>query len=465
MDAVSGQPAAAGIPSLASEPAAPQGAALIGARMDALPVTPLHGAIFALCTIGLSADIAEVALSNVLVAVFLAPPYNLARSDLSLLLASVFAGGALGAPLFGWLADHHGRRLALQIALVIIAVSSIAAAASQDVTSMTIARFVSGLAIGGYPPLTATYMSDILPPARRGALMLACAGLAFLGAPAAILAMKALSPMTFGLEGWRWVLAGGGLVATIPAVLLGRMPESPRWLAARGRDEEALLALKRFEAAASGRAKPSAPTLAASEETGETHAPEPGRNRRRFMFLASLYGLGPWATLGFPLLSAAVMVHKGFSISDSILFSGLSMLGPAVGILAAAPAIDLLDRRAALVVTASVMVCAGIAFAATTALIPLVLLGLIFNLASAVYNVILGLYAAEMFPTSRRASATAGAWAVGRLVSICVPLVLLPLLTASGPAAMFAVITGALVLSLGLIIVLGPTGRARRALA
>ncbi|MEP9377393.1 MFS transporter [Aquabacter sp. CN5-332] len=433
--------------------------------MDALPVTLLHRAILALCTVGLSADIAEVALSNVLAAVFLAPPYSLARSDLSLLLASVFAGGALGAPIFGWLADRYGCRLALQIALVIIAVSSTAAATSQDITSMTIARFVSGLAIGGYPPLTATYLSDILPPARRGVLMMVCAGLAFLGAPAAILAMKALSPLTFGLEGWRWVLAGGGLVAAIPAVLLAWVPESPRWLAARGRDDEAASALRRFEAAASRHSRSSPPVAASPRAPGETAPPETGRNGRRFAFLAILYGLGPWATLGFPLLSAAVMVQKGFSIGDSILFSGLSMLGPALGILGAAPAIDLLDRRVALVVTASIMVCTGIAFAATTALIPLVLLGLAFNLASAVYSAILGLYAAEMFPTSRRASATAGAWGMGRLVSICVPLVLLPLLTGSGPLAMFAVITGALLLSLGLIILLGPSGRPRRALA
>ena len=45
-------------------------------------------------------------------------------------------------------------------------------------------RFVSGLALGGYPPLTAAYLADLLPPLRRGLMMMLCAALAFLGAPA-----------------------------------------------------------------------------------------------------------------------------------------------------------------------------------------------------------------------------------------------------------------------------------------
>ena len=78
----------------------------IAQRLDRLPVSLLHIAIFALCSFGLFADIAEVALSNVFSGIFLAAPYQVSRGELSLLLASVFAGGAVGAPAFGWLADR-----------------------------------------------------------------------------------------------------------------------------------------------------------------------------------------------------------------------------------------------------------------------------------------------------------------------------------------------------------------------
>ena len=85
----------------------------IAARLDALPVTPLHAAVVVLCALGFLFDVAEAALSNALSAVFSAPPHAVASHQLSLLLGSVFAGGAIGAPLLGWLADRQGRRLTL----------------------------------------------------------------------------------------------------------------------------------------------------------------------------------------------------------------------------------------------------------------------------------------------------------------------------------------------------------------
>jgi MFS transporter, putative metabolite:H+ symporter len=174
----------------------------IAQRLDRLPVTVLHLAIFALGAFGLFADIAEVALSNAFSGIFPAAPYHVSRGELSLLLASVFAGGAIGAPAFGWLADRHGRQIALQSALAVLAMSSLAVAASPDVATMTAFRFISGLALGGYPPLTAAYLADLQPPLRRGMMMMLCAALAFLGAPAIILMIRWLTPIApFGIEG------------------------------------------------------------------------------------------------------------------------------------------------------------------------------------------------------------------------------------------------------------------------
>lgn len=72
------------------------GAPTTAERLDRLPVTCLHLGILALSALGLFADIAEVALSNAFSGIFLAPPYSVSRGDLALLLAAVFAGGAIG---------------------------------------------------------------------------------------------------------------------------------------------------------------------------------------------------------------------------------------------------------------------------------------------------------------------------------------------------------------------------------
>ncbi len=79
---------------------------------------------------------------------------------------------------------------------------------------MTVFRFISGLALGAYPPLTAAYLSDLLPPRRRGVLMLLCGALAFLGAPAMIFLIRWLTPIApFSIEGWRWALIAGAVVS------------------------------------------------------------------------------------------------------------------------------------------------------------------------------------------------------------------------------------------------------------
>jgi MFS transporter, putative metabolite:H+ symporter len=66
----------------------------IVARLDRLPVTRLHWGVIVLCACGLLFDVVEAGLSNALSAVFSAPPHQVAPQDLSLLLASVFIGGA-----------------------------------------------------------------------------------------------------------------------------------------------------------------------------------------------------------------------------------------------------------------------------------------------------------------------------------------------------------------------------------
>ena len=87
----------------------------IAARLDRLPVTRLHLLVALLCGFGLFVDVAELALNGAMSVVFSAPPHALPPAQLGVLIGSVFLGGAIGAPLFGILADRAGRRLALPV--------------------------------------------------------------------------------------------------------------------------------------------------------------------------------------------------------------------------------------------------------------------------------------------------------------------------------------------------------------
>ncbi|WP_407527957.1 MFS transporter [Methylobacterium oryzisoli] len=433
----------------------------ISDRLDRLPVTRLHLAMTALCTLGLFADIAEVALSNALAAIFIAPPYGIPRGDLALFLASVFIGGAVGAPLFGLLGDRFGRRRALQASLTVMALGSLAAAASPDLTTLTIARCITGFAIGGYPPLAASYLSDVLPPARRGTMMFISTGLGFLGAPAVILLIRGLTPvLPPGVEAWRIALAAGGVIAVLAALLFARLPESPRWLASFGRGRQADSVARRFERAAGVPSPPAAalgPDPAEPTRTGWRALAADRRSARRTALFFALFALGPFATIGFPLLSAAVLIQKGFKVDQSLLFAALSMVGPSLGTVAAALVVDRFGRRTCLVATASTMIAMGTLFAESVDFTALMLAGIAFNTAAAIYAGILTLYCTELLPTPLRASALTIAWAAGRIAASLVPILLLPLLTDHGARAMFAAITAALSASI-LLTLTGPRG-------
>lgn len=444
----------------------------ISERLDALPLTPLHVAIMAVCAFGLVFDIVEAGLSNALSAVFSAPPHHVEPYQLSWLLASVFAGGIIGAPLLGFLADWTGRRLLLGATLMLLAITSTFAAASVDIVRLIVFRTLSGFALGAFPPLMAAYLTDLLPPRRRGALILVCAAVGFLGAPAVVFLTRWLTPLQpFGFEGWRCVLVIGAVGSATVGALFFTLPESPRWLAAKGRRAEAQENLARLEKSAriqSAAARPGehrdAPGAAPDLGPLALFRSKQARPYRwRAVLLAVIFFLSPWATVGFPLLSGAVLIEKGFQVSDSLLYVGVIMFGPAVGVLLGCLLIDRIERRTMLLLGAGLMAALGLAFAASDAPLPLMVFGAAFNLVSALYVSALNIYDAELFPTRMRALVSSTNWAVNRVASALAPFVLLPVLKAHGAMAMFGVVTGALVATLGLLAALAPRGFTRRA--
>jgi putative MFS transporter len=165
--------------------------------------------------------------------------------------------------------------------------------------------------------------------------------------------------------------------------------------------------------------------------------------------------------VSFPLLSGAVLIEKGFRVSDSLLYLGISMLGPSFGVLAGSLVIDRIERRLTLALAAAAMALCGIGFALSTAPVPLMLFGLAFNIIGAIYISTLSVYDGELFPTAMRASVSSTTFAVNRVASAIVSLVLLDLLVRAGVRAMFAAVTAALVASIVLVLTFGPRGMSR----
>jgi len=147
-----------------------------------------------------------------------------------------------------------------------------------------------------------------------------------------------------------------------------------------------------------------------------------------------------------------------------LLIFGLSSFGPMAGMLMASAIADRVDRRLAMAACTLAMLACGAAFIFGSGTGVLVAAMAMFNLAISLYVTLLTLYGAELFPTRSRASGTAGAWALNRVGAALGPLLLVPTLRGTGPAAMFAVVAVSLVATLA-VLAAAPRGRQRKAVS
>lgn len=439
-------------------------------KLDRPSVTALHIFVVAVGALGFMFDLAEITMGSALSAVFSAPPTAATPSELSLLLAAVYVGAIVGAPLFGWLADRIGRRLVLAWALFILVATSLAAAASPNISWLTVFRGLSGLGLGAYPPLMIAYLTDILPARSRGPLIMSGVALAYIGPPGILFLIRWLTPLQpLGWEAWRWAFALGGCGALFAGLLFLRLPESPRWLIAAARPREAEAMLERFERSPTlwrqESEKPAAIDPAHSRSASDDRNPSSAHPRQmltRWLLVGALYFLLPWASVGFSQLNGAVLIAKGFKVPETLLYIAITALAPILGTLVSGLLIDRIERRVALTICPGAMALAGLAFGMGTTPFWLIAAGTVFNLLASIYIAVLVLYAAELFPTAKRGVTTSSAWAVNRIASALVPLSLLPLLHSEGPIAMFTVIALSLIASAVMLLALGPSGAAGR---
>lgn len=434
--------------------------AALQARLDGLPLTRLHVAAMLSCGLGFGFDLFEIAIGSALAAVFSSSSDPMHTFSLAWLLSSVYIGAVFGAPLLGWMAERHGRKRLLSIALLLLAVTSVAAAFSRDALWLTFARGLSGLALGAFPPLMFAYLTDILPARHRGTCLMLVVALASLGAPLGVLLLRsAQASQPFGIDGWRLALLCGGVGAAVSGLLVHRLFESPRWLWLQRRDREAEAVLNDLAASpvvmrAGALIAPAAPTAAPAITSGPLG---PARLAR----LALVYLLSPWSTVVFPLLIGAALVKRGLGLQQSLLFVAVSSFGPALGALLAAPILDRFERRTVLCATALAMLLCCFWFNYSVSQAGILSSTLSFTFTATIYIAALSIYGSELFPTAQRAVMTSLAWAFNRVGAALGAIVLIPLLRVEGETSMLLVIGAALSMSVALLLTL-PAGFAGR---
>lgn len=155
---------------------------------------------------------------------------------IALISSDVMVGILIGTTLGGYLTDIIGRRKMFIIDLVAIGLLSVLSALVQNPLELFLARALIGLFIGADYPIATSLIAEFTPKKHRSITMGCVSAAWYLGATAAAFVGFALYNNP---AGWHWMLASGIVPAAI--LLIGRhdIPESPRWLAQRGRVEEA----------------------------------------------------------------------------------------------------------------------------------------------------------------------------------------------------------------------------------
>jgi MFS family permease len=434
------------------------GTGQIAARIDRLPLTWAQWRLALITQIFWGVIIAADGIPAKLYPFIWGPKHSFGAGDFSILLAVQFGVGILvGEYLIGIVADRWGRRTALLLSSLAVALPLWPTALTDRFDLLLLFFGLSSIGMGGVLSTNVVYMGEIVPPAERGRVMLAS---------------QILAVMVFGLLGnvpgilwvplhYQWFIylfTAVPLVVLIPLALWG-MPESPRWLESHGRHEEAEHVMARLEAEClrrSGRPSLPEPDYARYAVPLSEHVPIAelfrGEYGQRTILLLAAWIIG-YAGLvyGFTGYLPALLATFGFSASQT--FGALlvaSVFGGCAGLAVNALVGEAVERRATIVVAAVLFCVAMAALFFNRGVIEAYVLSAfawgtmtvwLFNM----YN-----YTAAAYPTRLRATGTGLTDGLGHLGSIFGPLIAGALFTATASAGhvgwfLYVTIPGALI--------------------
>lgn len=411
-------------------PPAPAGAT--GAQMQQLEnalnqigVTRSHKSIIFLVVCGVLFDVFEQNAVG-LVGPLLREQWGLSATDIGFLNTITFIAAAMGRLLSGYMADRFGRRTMLNVNLALFTLGAIGCALAPGYTVLAIARFVVGFGLGGEITTAVTMLAEFCSAKFRGTAVglinVGGGGLGNMLAPAFALGVFALFP---GDNAWRWLFGCLVLPALFIVFYRRYIPETPRYLLAKGRVDEANRVLSMLASGKLANAQFPVHAYITAHADASAQAAGPRQSfaaifRAGYARRTIAVGIASWMTFGAQLsvltLMPTILVAQGYSITKSFTFTIIMQSGSLLGALAASTMGYYCPRKRVLTVGALAACLAGLAFGNFTSSVAVVLLcGALFQFCVLTLNTSIWIYAPELYPTRIRGLGTSFLLALGTI--------------------------------------------------
>jgi putative MFS transporter len=416
------------------------------AALSRIGVTRAHKIILVLILAGALFDSFEQNTVGI-VGPALKAQWELSAADIGFLNTITFIFSALGRLVAGFVADRYGRRLMLNVDLLLFTLGAVICATAPSFAVLCVGRAVVGSGLGGELSIAITMLAEFCPARFRGtAVGLVNVGSGGFGnflAPGFGLLVFMVFP---GPEQWRWLFAVLVAPALLVVVYRRFIPETPRYLLSRGDIEGANLVLSRLASGRLTQRPPPVSYISAAAATIELVRSRPtGIFKQPFARRTVPASLAIWMTYGSQLsvltLMPTILVAQGYTVTRSLLFTMMIQAGSFLGALVASIFGYHLPRKWVLTGGSLFALLAGLAFgylARSAALI--VAFGATFQFFVLLLNTTMWIYVPELFPTRMRGFGTGFILAIGITAGAVMPVIAGRLVDGFGVAAIFAMI-------------------------